>query len=151
MADLADHHVSPLVRRLHDAYYIEEDVVRDAVRRRSSFNIIHFESMLKLDVFVLKREPYSEVSFARARIQTIEETGTSSSFFVASPEDVIPHKLNCFQQRGGVAERQWSDVLGVIKVQRSALDYEYLSRWANELGLSDVLHRALEDAGQSKP
>jgi hypothetical protein len=150
VADLADHHVGQLLQRLQDAYYIDEDAVRDAVRRRSSFNIIHFESMLKLDVFVLKPQPYSQVSFARARMQAIDETDSSSRFFVASPEDVILHKLDWFLQGGGVSERQWNDVLGVIKVQRSSLDYEYLMRWAEELGLSGTLFRALEDAGESR-
>jgi hypothetical protein len=44
-----------------------------------------------------------------------------------------------------ISERQWLDVLGVLRVQGDALDRDYLSRWAEDLGLSDLLERALKE------
>ena len=56
-------------------------------------------------------------------------------------------KLQWYRDGGGVSDRQWNDVLGVLKVQGATLDRAYLEEWARELGLTDLLRRALEDAG----
>jgi hypothetical protein len=48
---------------------------------------------------------------------------------------------------GGVSERQWNDVLGVLKVQQNLLDIAYLRQWATELKLTDLLQRAFDEAG----
>ena len=58
VAALADVHVGPLASALAASYYIDESAVRDAVRRRAAFNVIHLDSMLKVDVFVLKADPF---------------------------------------------------------------------------------------------
>ena len=39
------------------------------------------------------------------------------------------------------------DLIGVLKVQADRLDFAYLERWANELGLAGLLARAFEEAG----
>jgi hypothetical protein len=46
-----------------------------------------------------------------------------------------------------VSDRQWNDILGVLKVQGTNLDMAYLQRWAAALKVSDLLERALVDAG----
>ena len=68
-------------------------------------------------------------------------------FSLASAEDVILNKIEWHAQGGRVSDRQWNDVLGVMKVQRDSLDLAYLRRWANQLGLSNLLDQALRDAG----
>lgn len=147
VADLSEHRIEPLVQCLQELYYIDEDRVRDAVRRRSSFNIIHLASMIKVDVFVLKSRPYDRIAFSRARIEHIDEAKPDQGYRIASPEDVILSKLDWFRQGEGVSERQWNDILGVLKVQRDSLDMQYLWQWAAELELSDLLQRAMLDAG----
>jgi hypothetical protein len=148
VADLNGNQIRPLVDRLLDAYYVDEERVRDAVARRSSFNVIHLESMLKIDVFVLKSRLYDRVAFARARMQNLGEAELPRHhYYVASPEDVILNKLDWYRQGGCVSERQWNDVLGILKVQQYSLDIEYMQRWADALGLSDLLLRALRDSG----
>jgi hypothetical protein len=67
--------------------------------------------------------------------------------YLSSPEDVILHKLEWYRLGGGVSDRQWGDVLGVLKVQGEALDFGYLRQWAGELGLTELLAAALRDAG----
>ncbi len=62
---------------------------------------------------------------------------------VASAEDTLLAKLEWYRMGGEVSERQWRDVLGALKVQAGALDLEYLHRWASELGVDDLLERAL--------
>lgn len=147
VANLNESQIRPFVDRLHDRYYVDEDRVRDAVERRSSFNIIHLESMLKVDVFILKSHPYDQAAFSRARLEKLEEGESNRQHYLASPEDVILNKLEWYRQGGCISERQWNDVLGVLKVQQSSLDMEYLRRWAVALNLIDILSRTLADAG----
>jgi hypothetical protein len=147
VADLKEIHVHPLVITLHAAYYIDEERVRDAVRRRSSFNAIHLETMIKVDVFALKFRPYDEAAFARGRLECLGEDPATRPHCLFTPEDVILNKLDWYRQGGGVSDRQWNDALGVLKVQQSSLDWEYLRRWAEALGLSDLFRRATQDAG----
>ncbi|HEX6551607.1 MAG TPA: hypothetical protein VF026_02510 [Ktedonobacteraceae bacterium] len=138
-------HVQPLVRLLEAEYYIDEDAVRDAVKRRSSFNVIHLESILKIDVFVAKSRVFDQEEFRRVRLKTLE--GSDRPFYVASPEGTILNKLEWYRMGGEVSDRQWNDILGVLKVQGTNLDMAYLQRWAVALKVSDLLERALVDAG----
>jgi len=147
VADLSESRVRPLFGRLHDAYYIDEDRVRDAVACRSSFKMIHLASMIKLDVFILKTDPCHQAAFARARIEKLEEGTAARQHCLAAPEDVILNKLDGYRRGGCVSERQWNDVLGVLKVQQSSLDMQYMRRWAAALDITDLLRRALDDAG----
>ena len=59
------------------------------------------------------------------------------------------HKLRWYRMGGGVSDRQWRDVLGVLKVGAGALDRGYLNRVAGDLGLADLLARALSEAGMA--
>jgi hypothetical protein len=147
VADVKEDHVRALFDRLHNEYYIDEERVRDAVSRRSSFNAVHLESMVKVDVFVLKSRPYDQTAFGRARLEKLEEGASVRQHYLASPEDVILNKLDWYRQGNCVSERQWNDVLGVLKVQQSALDKEYIRQWSATLGLTDLLVRAMADAG----
>jgi len=63
----------------------------------------------------------------------------------ASAEDIILQKLLWFVAGGGVSDRQWRDIRGVIKVQGAALDHAYLERHATSHGVLDLLHRALNE------
>ena len=147
VADFGENQVHSFVDRIREWYYVDEDRVRDAIARRSSFNIIHLESMIKVDVFIMNPHPYDQDAFARARLEKLEESESSRRHYLSSPEDVILNKLGWYRQGGCGSERQWNDVLGVLKVQQSSLDWEYLGRWAGELHLADLLSRALKDAG----
>jgi len=103
-------------------------------------------SMHKVDVFVLKERPYDLQAFERARTDTLAEDDPTP-FRLASPEDVILNKLEWYRKGDHVSDRQWTDVLGVIKVQGSALDLGYLRSWASELGVYDLLKEAWTQAG----
>lgn len=146
VADLELRHVAPLVAALADAYYIDAAAVQRAVESRSSFNAIHLGSVVKVDVFVMKRTELDRLAMERALPDTLEE-GASRPFPVATAEDTILKKLEWFRLGGESSLQQWNDVLGVLRVGDEALDRAYLVRWAETLGVADLLARALEDAG----
>ena len=142
VADLRHSQVDPLVRRLQSDYYIDAGMIRRALAAHSSFNVIHLATMMKVDIFILKETSYDQTAFQRRRADSlVEETSALLSF--AAPEDVVLHKLGWFRLGGEVSDRQWSDVLGVLEVQQGTLDMEYLQVWAERLGVSDLLQRAL--------
>jgi hypothetical protein len=146
VADLKPQHVAPLVERLQPHYYVDQEMIEDAVRNWSSFNVIHLPTMFKVDVFILKPSDYDRQAFMRAELRPLDDEPDAPLFFVESAEDVILNKLRWYQLGGGVSDRQWTDLLGVMRVQAGALDLQYLRRWAVELGLTDLLDRALVEA-----
>ncbi len=146
IADLQEGHAQQLWNLLSGAYYIDLDAVRDSISRRSSFNLIHLATMLKVDVFVLKARPFDQESIRRTRREPLEGCETARRFSVASPEDILLNKLEWYRQGGEVSERQWKDVLGVLKVQAGLLDLSHLQHWSVELRVSDLLEKALAEA-----
>jgi hypothetical protein len=145
VADLRLEHVRPLVMQLNTDYYIDEDMIRDAIEHRSSFNLIHLDTMLKVDVFIPKSRSFDQEELQRTQQEVLLE-GTRP-FNVASPEGTILNKLEWYRMGGEVSDRQWNDILGVLKVQGTDLDLVYLQRWAVNLNVTDLLERALVDAG----
>ena len=137
----------PLVEILQSAYYIDKNMILDAIEKQSSFNIIHLETMLKIDVFISKNSPYDIESLRRRRKDTLDEDRPTAEFYLASPEDIVLNKLMWIRLSGGISDRQWNDVLGVLKVQENSLDKKYLRHWASELKVEDLLKKAFQDAG----
>ncbi len=145
IVELDPSHVERLAHQLAGAYYVPIDQMRTAAADRRSFNLIHLATMFKIDVFVSKGRPFDRSSAERARLHVIGER-TDCQFFVASAEDTILAKLEWFRLGGETSERQWWDIVGVLKVGADA-DRAYLRRWSAALGVSDLLERALVDAG----
>ena len=81
------------------------------------------------------------------RIESKMLEGSERLFNAASPEGTILNKLEWYKMGGGVSDRQWNDILGVLKVRKTVLDMQYLKRWAAVLDVADLLERALVDAG----
>lgn len=148
VADIKPQHISHLYEYLKDEFYVDVDMIRDAVNRESSFNIIHLESMFKLDIFILKDHPFYRKAFERRVQKNISDDETKKTFF-NTPEDIILNKLVWYKSGGEVSDRQWNDILGVLKVQGVQLDKDYLMQWARELGVTHLLERALDEAGLS--
>jgi hypothetical protein len=146
VAALRPHHAEPLVRLLQPAFYADLEAIRTAIASFRSFNLIHLESMLKVDVFAASAAPFQLMQMRRRVLQATSLDG-QTKLYVASAEDTVLAKLQWYRQGGRVSDRQWNDVLGVLKVQGATLDRTYLAEWARELGLTDLLRRAIEDAG----
>ena len=105
--------------------------MRDAIARRSMFNVVHLESVVKVDFIVRKDDEYRHEEFARRR-QTILR---DSSIWVVSREDLILSKL-FWARRGRISQTQLADIRNLL-----AADYDsaYLNAWALKLGLNDLL------------
>jgi hypothetical protein len=146
VAALLSHHVEPFLAALGDGFYADATAIRDAVAARRSFNVIHLDTMVKVDIFVFKADPFGRSQFERRTPRQLSQDDPAS-IYVASAEDTVLAKLQWYREGGGVSDRQWTDVLGVLKVQGATLDRAYLKEWARDLGLTGLLRRALDDAG----
>lgn len=144
VAELRLEHAAPIAAALIDTYYVDEDMIRDAITRRSMFNVIHLATMLKVDVYVAG-QPFDRSALDRRRRDSLTTESSAPALAVATPEDVVLHKLRWFRDGGGMSDRQWGDVLGVLRVQR-ALDLAFMRSWASQLGVGDLLERALVEA-----
>lgn len=100
--------------------------------------------MTKVDVFVRRDGPFDREVFSRNARLTLEDG--ARSFDVTTAEDIILRKLEWFRLGSEISERQRGDVIGVLRVQGSALDRDYMARWALQLGLTDLLERAFAEA-----
>jgi hypothetical protein len=137
-------HIKKFVQAFETDFVVSEDMVRDSLTRRYAFNIIHIDTAYKIDLYPISDEDEMELAaFARRQRRDI---GTGE-IWLAAAEDVVLAKLRWFRKGGEVSEKQWRDVLGVLKVQGENLDFAYLEQMAARFGLADLLKQALEDAG----
>ena len=143
-AALALTHAEPLTRAFEGTFYVDIELILDAIRRRTSFNLIHLETMFKVDVFVVGKSGWPHEQLMRARSETISQEAGGRAIRFASPEDTILQKLLWYRMGGEISEQQWRDIRGVLMVQGSALDAAYLNARAGELDIRDLLNRARE-------
>ena len=145
IADLKPEHVPLLMDTLQDEFYMDDEMIADAITHHSSFNIIHRESMFKVDVFVPRPRLFIKMQFSRARKENLSSDPQMAAI-LASPEDTLLAKLEWYRLGGEVSERKWRDVLGILKVQSGSLDIDYMNRMADDLKVKDLLDRALKNA-----
>lgn len=122
-------------------YYVSLPAIQDAVRTRTSFNIIDTRIAFKIDVFVRKDEPFEQSAMSRAFPISLPDKADEPIVF-HSPEDTILFKLRWYRLGGETSDRQWSDILGVMQMQAERLEDSYLDHWAIDLGVKDLLDRA---------
>ena len=143
IAGLREEHASPLRAALEAEHYIDEESICDAVRHESSFNLVHYGTGLKINVFIAADTEYEAGVRVRRVSEPIGDGANSRQLWVASAEDTILAKLAWYRRGGGASQRQWRDVQGMIELRGRELDVEYLRRWAPVLGVGDLLEEAL--------
>jgi len=146
VADMKLEHIQPLVATLSKEFYADDEMMKDAIEHHSSFNLIHYETAFKVDIFIRKLRAFDQMQLERRRTSVIA-TDPEQSIYVVSPEDIVLAKLEWYRMGGDVSDRQWRDILGVLKTQAGELELEYLRKWAGELKVMALLERALKEAG----
>ncbi|MGB9178587.1 MAG: hypothetical protein WCB68_05005 [Pyrinomonadaceae bacterium] len=143
VADINLDDAHKLFEALKDTFYVDEQAIRRAILNHRMFNVIHFDSVFKVDVYIPSADEFSHQQFARRRQEALLPD-TPQMIYLASPEDVVLSKLRWYRQGGEVSERQLTDAAGIIKVQGQRLDDSYLREWAEKLNVSDLLEKVLK-------
>ncbi len=137
------------VSRLHAAlaaeFLADPAALTYAVENNSSCNVIHRTTGIKVDLFTLRPREFSRTELERRRKELAIRPDARLS--VTTPEDMVLTKLEWFRKGGEVSDRQWRDVCGLLKLQGERLDREHMDRWADDLGVADLLDRAIREAG----
>lgn len=146
VADIREYQVDRLKDELENAYYIDAETIVEAIGRGSCFNLIHYATAYKIDVFIFRDEPHQRSALER-RIRDKFDEERDDEYYFSAAEDIILTKLYWYVSGNKVSERQWLDILGVIKVQGDRLDRTYLVSWAKKLGLFELLQKAYQSCG----
>ena len=147
VADLNLQQARPFADLLAGTFYLDIDSIHDAIRKHSSFNVIHLATMFKVDVFIPKGRPFDRQQLDR-RQPWVADPDSGRIIYVATPEDTILAKLAWYRLGDEISDRQWRDILGVLAVQGDRLDFAYMRQWAATLDVSDLLERALGEIGR---
>jgi hypothetical protein len=124
-------------------FYCPEGAVEEVKQLRSrTLNVTHIETIANADLYLIEPSPFSRSQMARRKLLPING---QAGFWLISPEDLILQKL--LWRRDSQSEKQWRDVLGVLKVQPLELDYGYLLQWAENLEILEAFNQALLEAG----
>lgn len=132
--------VDAFVSRLGLDYYADAAAIQRAVRQTSSVNLIHRPTNIKVDLFVVAPDSPAAMQVFRRQARQLTEDHRSVVFF-HSHEDILLQKLLWFRSGGEVSERQWRDVVAIVRVRGVELDRSYLWQQATVLGVKDLLQR----------
>jgi hypothetical protein len=137
--------IGDLLQALGTDFEVDVDMLRQALLHGQSCNIFYLPSVMKIDLFAVGPSPYDEIEFSRRR--PVQVRPTSETLVVKAPEDTVLRKLLWYREGGEVSDRQWRDVLEVLRVSGATMDSAYLYGWAERLGVRALLDRALEESG----
>lgn len=141
VVSISENDVQLFVDKLGDEFYAEPDALRRAIRDRSSANIIHYATSMKVDLFIVGGSVLDEQQMnRRQRVQV--STDPDRHLYFYTPEDILLQKLSWYRAGNEVSDQQWRDILGIVLVQ-SSLDDTYLRDGAEKLGVVDLLDRAI--------
>lgn len=137
-----------LAAALSPGFHVDEVSVREAIARRRSFNVVDRTFYVKVDLFVAGDGVLDREQLER-RLSKPMTPDSPRLVSVTSPENIVLRKLDWYRQTDETSDRQWRDVIGVLKARRGRIDLDYLTRTAAALGLGPLLERAVREAASS--
>lgn len=143
VVELELQHADALAERLSDRFYLDADAIRSAIKDDRPCNLVHLDSGVKIDLHPKGNQPFDELELARSQIVDLGDPPRPTP--VKSAEDTVLRKLEWFRRGGEVSDRQWSDVLAVLRTQGDRLDRAYMQAQAKALGITDLLSSALRE------
>jgi len=143
VAAIHESQVDRLAALLRSDFYVDAASLHRAVRDRGTTNLIHQPTQLKVDLFVAGGTPLDGQQLERRQ----EVVLASGRLHIHPPEDILLQKLHWYQKGGETSDRQWRDILGIVRVQSGRLDLAYLDTAAPVLGVQELLQRALREGG----
>ena len=146
VADLRPDQIDDFAKQLGSEFYADPETMREAISRGRAFNLIHFGSTYKFDIFPLQADEYSRTQFARRQFAETVSFGAPIECAFATAEDTILAKLRWYRAGREASERQWQDLLGIVRTSGPRLDRDYLNTWAPRLGIADLLAALLSQA-----
>ncbi|MCK4306369.1 MAG: nucleotidyl transferase AbiEii/AbiGii toxin family protein [Candidatus Eisenbacteria sp.] len=124
-----------IAQLFEDISYVDSSRIEEAARHEGMFNILHNEWIIKADFIARKSGAYRVLEFSRRREIDVEGVNIS----VVSPEDLVLSKLDW--AKASSSELQMRDVRTIVAFVTD-LDLEYLRKWAQQLGLTQLLDEA---------
>jgi hypothetical protein len=147
VAALTARHVAPLMAALVPEFYVAEQALHRAVDTLGTANLIHQDSQIKVDLFVAGGTPLDDQQLARRQRVEIRP---GQVIYIHPPEDILLQKLRWYQKGGGASDRQWRDVVAIVRTQGARLDRNYLVANAPALEVDQLLERALHEAADDR-
>jgi hypothetical protein len=141
-------HVDSFAKHLDSVFYLDETIIRDAITRQTNFNLIHLETMFKVDIFLPKDRPFDQNQLTR-RVKRVIDKESAREVYFSSPEDTILAKLEWYRLGDEVSEVQWRDIKGILRQRSDQLNMAYLNDSAQGMQLVDLLERCLEEIRSS--
>ena len=145
VVSLKKDHINVLLESFRtDEYYIDAEMIADAIRRNTQFNIIHLSSGLKIDMIINKDTDFDKCRFMRVK-RLNPDPSYGANF--ASPEDVIIKKMEYYKEGG--SDKHLRDIAGILHVSSHEIDIKYISGWANKMGLADLWQNIINAIGKT--
>lgn len=129
--------IPKLVNTFENEYFISKEAIQKALDDRSMFNLIHFESGIKVDFWLLKDDEFDKKRFERRQ----KHTYSGRDIVFSSAEDIILIKMLWFKE--SQIQKHLDDVLGIMEIQKN-LDTVYLNEWAEKLSIQNLLNELLK-------
>lgn len=148
LVDFSAEHIQPFVEAIRADYYVSEPAVQEAIRSGHHFNVIHMDAAVKVDLFLAGNDTFDLERLALRQVLHLP-TEPETRVYVDTAEHSVLRKLEWFRRGGEVSERQWRDVVAILRIQHQRLDRSRLSTWAPRLGISDLLQRAFQEATEA--
>jgi hypothetical protein len=140
VAGVEEKHIPGLLSSFpEEEFYLSEDAMMGAIKKRGQFNIIHPCSGIKIDVIIRKNTPFDDSRFGRMKRISPAESYQAN---FAAPEDVIIKKMEYYRMGG--SEKHLRDITGILKISGGEVDRSYITDWAGRLGLTEIWEAVLK-------